>query len=343
MFFFSNLFFTVCNEYFRPSSLASNWLFLHMHLTLNRWSFLLLLWEIKSHHLKLCWTCQPKSVSPPAATRNSLCLSCFLWIPPPFRNPAASYSLFYSHSYSFISVLSLPNPTPFPSCSLSLINLFRYVPTLSSTPLKPSLFSYLAAQILKAFLPSLSFSQSPLLPPWPLRVPFPFITPQTSSSMYCNSSIGPSWSWVPSGNTFTHTLQAPPLPWASSACFLFWTFTRIWPIKVGFKLHFLAACFLLPVSIFSTLANSHGFKYYISDNFQILVSCQDLPSKSGTVEPIVALPSPLLIQAYPRLSSLNGRHVFFISVNDLSRFLSQNPRHHLYLFSFKHNIQSFTT
>lgn len=157
MFFFSNLFFTVCNEYFRPSSLASNWLFLHMHLILNRWSFLLLLWEIKSHHLKLCWTCQPKSVSPPAATSNSLCppvtgevTFCFPLSPTPLQEPCCLLlSLLFS--FIFIHFRSLPpQPHPFPSCSLSLINLFRYVPSLSCTPLKPSPPSHLAAQRLES-------------------------------------------------------------------------------------------------------------------------------------------------------------------------------------------------
>ena len=55
------------------------------------------------------------------------------------------------------------------------------------------------------------------------------------------------------------------------------------------------------------------FKYYISDNFQILVSCQDLPLKSGTVEPIVTSPSPRLIHAYPRLSPKWPSCVLYLS------------------------------
>lgn len=138
MFFFSNLFFTVCNEYFRPSSLASNWLFLHMHLILNRWSFLLLLWEIKSHHLKLCWTCQPKSVSPPAATSNSLCppvtgeVTFFFPLnPTPLQEPCCLLlSLLFS--FIFIHFRSLP-PQPHP---LSLLLFITYKPVQVCSKLK---------------------------------------------------------------------------------------------------------------------------------------------------------------------------------------------------------------
>ena len=231
----------------------------------EQWSFLLLLWEIKSHHLKLCWTCQPKSVSPPAATRNSLCppvmgevTFLFPLNPTPLQEPCCLLlSLLFS--FIFIHFCSLP-PQPHP---LSLLLFITYKPVQVCSKLKlhtPQAFTslplccstswkhffyYCHSHTHPSFLPNLFESHFHLS----LHRPAP---PCSSSS-----SIGPSWSWVPSENTFTHTLQAPPLPWASSACFLFWTFTSIWPIKVGFKLHFQGACswvcFLLPLSIFYSL------------------------------------------------------------------------------------------
>ena len=342
-------------QYFRPSSLSSNWLFFHMHLILNRWSFLLFLWEIKSHHLKICWTSQTKSINPPAAICNSLCppvmMEEVMFLFPLNPNPlqeTCCLLLSLLFSFIFIHFRSLP-PHPHP---LSLLLFITYKPIQVCSNLKfhtPQAFTSLLPCCTTSWKHFCHYCHShthPSLLPNLFKSHLHPSLHRTAPPCIAAAALGPTGHEPFWKHLYTHS------PGSSSSLgifrlFPFLTFTPIRPIKVGCRLDFLGACFwvwlLLPLSIFSTVANSHGFKYHISDSIQILVFCQDLPSEIWNRGTSCHFAISTSNSGISKTERPKCPRVFSIPVNGLPRFVSQNPRHHLYLFSCKHSIQSFTT